>query len=294
MLSKLSKSEIKVLALLCKKGLSIKELSVGLDVKPSFLFRVLSSLSSKMLVSVAKRGITKYIGLSQASHAQNFKRLFESRPNVNFGMLISGSAMNILIILGKGADMDMIMREANCSKTTLYKILYNLSSAGLLRRDKERIELSDPLLNLFAESYADNMQLILQKGLSVSNSVRIRNHVIIRTDAKTVPEFFSETGITALSKEGFEANLTSYQDFYFSLNERKTEIGLEESLIHAVALTAAQQHQDMPALSLFFAKNASRFDIRALRKLAKDYSVEDELNEIRQKAEFYEKMRGFE
>jgi len=295
MKTNLSEYELRVLRVLCQHDASAGELAVQLKVKNSFASRKLSSLESKGLILTEKRGTTKLIKLSPASHAQNFKKLSDSRPNANIEQWLSGFALDLLMLISNGIEMHLFLEEAGCSPTTAYKTLNCLIAAGIIKKYGGALRISDSLVGSFADSYADNIQLIRQrnaKGLNLS--VRVRKHVLLRTDANEVPDFFLPTGISALAKMGLEATLTSYCDFYFNLDQKKHTLNREECFIHALLLATVPQHRDMPLLEIFFAKNRSLFDLQKLKKFAKKYLVENKLNELREKADFYDKMRRSE
>lgn len=292
---KLSKMEIIALRQLCQENLPAGKLAKNLTAKPSFISRVLKSLEGRGLVLLEKQGTSRIARLSPASHAQAFKKLSDSRPNSKIENWLCGYAMDILAIASEGAETSLLLEETGCSPTTLYKSLRRLASAGAISRKKGRVEVTNNLVKEFGSSYADNLQLLAQKNVKGFNtSIRVRKHVILRTDAKEVPQHFTQTGLSSLANAGLEATLTSYNDFYFNLDGQKRSISIEESFIHALLLTTSQQRQDMPVLGIFFAKNRKRLNLVALKNMAKKYLVEAAFEEIRGKAEFHEKMKGFE
>ncbi len=65
---------------------------------------------------------------------------------------------------------------------------------------------------------------------------------------------------------------------------------MEESFIHALRL--AELQPDLPLLEVFYTKNKKKLDLSRLKKLAPRFNVESQLTDVRQKAEFYEKMRA--
>jgi len=292
---KLSKSEIRALREVCLQECTVSELAVLLGKKESFMSRVLRSLAEKGLVEIKKEGVKKIVRLSVASHAQTFKLLSDSRPDAKIEKWLSGFALDILVVSADGAETSLILEETGCTAATLYKVLNSMLSAGVLLWKNGRVEITDELLKKFVNSYADNLQLMIQRNAKGFNtSIRVRKNVVLRTDAKDVPPYFTQTGLPALAKSGLEATLTSYNDFYFNLDRQKRDLSTEESFIHALLLTTLQQHQDTPVLAIFYAKNKSRLDRRRVKRLAKRYMVEGALDEIMQKVEFHNKMKGIE
>ncbi len=284
----LSKNEILTLEALCKDSQSPGELAGKLGKKGSFVSRVLGKLDEKGLIARERREIK----LSPASHAQNFKILFDSRPNAKIEDWLRGNAMDVLILMTnslEGTEFNLIEEKADCSKPTLYKVLKLLYSAGVIAKEGKTIQITDRVLGQFIGAYAENLQLrILSEVRGYNVSIRVRKHVILRTDAPNVPDFFSETGINALAKMGLEANLTSYKDLYFNLDRVKRTPGAEEAFIHALRLTTLQQHQDKPLLALFMAKNAGKLDVGKLRRLGKEYLVEGDLDVLRNAVGYFQ------
>ncbi len=291
--TKLSKSEVKALRQLCREGGNAGQVAHSLGMKNSFTSRILARLKEKGLIDVKTEGSQKIIQLSVASHAQNFKQLSDSRPEAKIEKWLSGYAMDILIVSVGGATTELVLKESGCSHATFYKTLKSLAGAGILFWKNGRVEITDMLVDNFVSAYADNLQLIIQRGAKgLNTSIRVRKHVVLRTDAAPVPPFFTKTGLNALAEKGMEATMTSYKDYYFNLDQKKKNVGTEEAFIHALLLTTLQQHQDMPVLTIFFAQNRRRLDLRALKEYAKLYLVEGAIDDIRQKTEFYEKMKN--
>ena len=290
-----SKQEILALEATCQSELDAGRLAEKLKAKKSFVSRILRRLEEKGLIMVEKTGTYKIIRLSPASHAQNFKKLFEARRNAKIENWLAGKVISVLIVMAyakSGVDMGLIADESGCSKPTIYKILKKLYGAGVANKEGGLAQTRDMLVLDFASSYADNIQLMLQKPVrGINVSIRIRKHIVLRTDAKKIPAFFSLTGASLLAKKyGLEANLASYDDYYFNLDEIKREIGMEEAFAHAILITTLQFRQDMPVLAIFFARNRRRFDMGKLGGYAKKYRVETEVEELRRTVEYHNKM----
>ncbi len=311
MLLRISESEIGALKLLCGSGFYVRDLAGKLAVKPSFVSKLLRSLEAKGLVTYDKQGTSKLVKLSAASHAQLFKRLYESRPDARIETWLSGRALDVLAVLAGrevGASMELLSKECSSSKPVIYAALKSLRGAGVVSSSSKGTYLvTDHLVYEFANAFADNLQLLLQKeipGKGYAVSVRVRKHVIVRTEAQQAPEFCTRTGVNALGESGLNVMRTSYYDYYFNLDKVRRELSPEEGFIHALLLTTLQQHQDVPALGLFLKVNLDRnyinsphakpLKLQKLSELAKVYYVEKEMSELRSSVEFYEKMRSFE
>lgn len=309
MLLKLSKSEIGVLEVLCAGSFNVNSLAGRLGVKPSFVSRLLRSLKEKGLVGTETQGTSRLVVLSPASHAQLFKKLFQSRPKAGIELWLSGRTMDVLVVMavGQGVAVKRLISECSSSRPVVYAVLKRLRSAGVASLQEGVYKVSDQLLLDFANAFADNVQLMLQKeilGRGYAVSVRVGKQVVVRTEAKEAPEFCTRTGLSALQDAGLDALKTSYFDYYFSLDKKKQELSLEECFIHALLLTSLQQHQDTPVLGLFLKKNleskrsfelhSKALSIARLSQLAKEYLIETQMSELRKSVEFYGKMRGFD
>ncbi len=269
-----SEIEILVLERLCEGSASPGKLAQALGKKNSFISRTIMKLLQKGMLE--KNG--HELSLSSAAHAQSFKKLFDSRPNAKIENWLCSSTMDVLIVLAgfsEGTDAETIAREVACSKPTLFSVLHNLYSAGVAGRQGKTIRISDRFTHAFAESYANTIhEQLASKAKGHNVSIRIRKNVVVRTDAKEVPLFFSETGMNLLLKHGMDAIKTSYNDYFFNLDMEKREIGTEEAFIHALLLTIMQQHQDKVVLAGFMRKNRGKINAALLRDLAKHYHVE--------------------
>lgn len=295
MVLKISKKEMKALCLLCQAEATAGRLAEKLGVKKSFLSRILHSLEEKGLVAFERNGTSKIVRLSPASHAQNFKRLFDSRPNAHLENWLSGIAIDILIVSENGADTKLLLEEVGCSLGTLYRNLIALSAVGAVTRDMNKVGPNDPRVKAFASSYADNLQMIALRNVrGHNNAFRLRKHVLVRTDAKEVPPFFTETGVSALAKRGLEAMPGPNGDYYFNLERKRRELGAEEMLVHGLAMAKLGYPPDMLLFGLFFGKQKRRLSLPVLKKLARRYNVEDKLQEIRKMTEFHERARELE
>ena len=296
---KLTKPELRALRYICNHEGSASQLADSMGVKRSFFTRITRSLEDNGLIQKTKLGTQKIVSLSTSNHAQTFKQLSDSKPDMKIENWLSGYAISILVTALKentaveeSTTVEQILDETGCSSLTLYKWLNLMQNAGVLLWKEGRVSVVEQLLKKFVSEYADNLQyLIQQQAKGLNTSIRIRKHVVLRTDAKEVPIFFTRTGISALAEKGLEATLTSYGDYYFDLDQNKVELSVEECFTHAILMASLKQHQDMPVLSIFFAKNYRKLDMRKLQNFAKVYAVEGALDEIRGKTEFHEKMQ---
>lgn len=290
---KLSKLELRALsAVITGGGSSVKGLAFRQKVSLGLASRAATSLERKGFVKSLKTGASKFKELSDSRHAQEFKRLLQSRPNASLDWL-SGFGIEILVLAGgeSGIVSDWLEDEASCSKTTLNKVVKNLLSVGALGKIPGGFDVSDGLVRSFANACADWQQLQDTKGLAGYNvSVRVRKHVVLRTEARKAPDWFMKTGLNELIEAGLNLTPTSYTDYYYSLDEAKRELSIEEKFIHAVLLSTLPQHAaDKTSLALFLASRRG-LDYRRLNELAARFYVEGAFLELRRANELREKM----
>jgi predicted transcriptional regulator len=289
MLLKLSKIEIKTCLTLFSKDspITVAELANELKIKQSFLSRVLKKLIEKDLIICKKIGREKYIQNSDKNHSQKLKDINNLRPNCNIGEWLSGYAIEVLVILLKPIEFNLLKIETVCSKSTLYSILNLLYSAGVINKNKDIIKISDPLILSFVYEYAEVMQNNILKKIKGGVVIqRIRKHVFVKSESKSQ---FIETGLSFLSKHGLEANLMSNY-YYFNLDEKIRRIDLEEAFIHAIVFSKTQE-PDRLLLANYYIKNRSKLNIIELKKNAKKLYVRKELDEIIKIIDNYKRIK---
>lgn len=289
MLLKLSTIEIRTCLMLFSKkdAITATELANELKIKQSFLSRVLKKLIKKNLITYKKIGKEKYVQNSDKSHSQKLKDIYNLRPECNLKKWLSGYAIDVLIIISKGIEFNLLKIETVCSKSTLYSILNSLYSAGVVSKNKDVIKIGDPLILPFVHEYAEVMQNnILKKINGGVVSQRIRKHVFVKSRSKSL---FTETGLTFLFKHGLEANLANYY-YYFNLDEKIRRIDLNEAFIHAIVFSKTQE-QDRLLLVNYYMKNRSKLNIIELKKNAKKFYVRKELDEIIKIIEDYKRIK---
>ncbi len=291
----LSKVELKALILLCGKSFAARELAAGLEVKPSFVSRLLKRLVQLNLVTLEKQGAVKIISLSSAGHSQAFKKLYSSRPNLGIEEFFSGKAIEILIPLtSEKLSYRELLQEASCSQATFLKLRKKLGGIGALTKVNDKFEIPDALLREFVTQYADNIQLILQRELvGFILAKRIGKHVVIRTESEKVPECFNKSGVNRLVEEGLEIIQTNRNDYYFNFDEEKRRISTEEAFTHALLLSTLQSRSEFIILGIFLKQYGSKLNPLLLRKAAKKYNVEDDLTKIREALDLSEKLREY-
>ncbi|MEK6843628.1 MAG: hypothetical protein AABY04_04015, partial [Candidatus Micrarchaeota archaeon] len=204
------------------------------------------------------------------------------------------SALLVLTSSSDGTEMKLLENEAGCSRPTLFKVLRLLRSAGIVSKVGKKIIITDNFVSEFAQNYANALENILLADANGHNvAIRVRKHVIVRTDAKEVPSLFSETGINLLVKKGLVAIQTTYNDYYFNLDRIKRNPGIEEAFIHALLLSTLQQHQDKPVLAVFMMKNQAKLNIGKLRELADGYHVSGNVSQITKELEILRNVTDY-
>ncbi|MEK6924306.1 MAG: winged helix-turn-helix domain-containing protein [Candidatus Micrarchaeota archaeon] len=295
---KLSVLELRALSVLSESPKAVGQLAASLGASKSLASRVARSLQDKGLASASKEGVKKMVCISEAAHAQAFKRLLQSRPNARIEEWLSGFALDVLVVAGpfiEGADKERLYEECACSRATVNKTVRKLRSAGVAMElyEAQRFAVTDGLVSGFAAACADWLQLRAQKGLQGYNvSVRVGKHVVLRTDARQVPAGFTVTGMTALIRSGLPLTPTSHTDYYYQLDGSAHQLRIEEQFAHALLLATLPQHAgDRTSLAIFL---ATRHDLnnRLLAEAAKRFLVSGLYEELRRVNELKEKTYG--
>lgn len=292
---KLSKTEVVLLENACRNSGNLAGLASASGLKLSFASRVVKSLEGKGMLQSNRGAEGKVIELSPASHAQAFKELYFSRPNAGIEAWLSGKALDVLASIGEGASVERLERECSCSRPTIFRILKNLKSAGVLAKTSFGYKVSDEWVSRFAREYAANIALELAESFGGESTVTsIRKHVLVRNLRGKAPAFAHETGLRALQKLGLQVIPTDYKEYYFNLDGKEHELGAEENVVHALVLAKTPNFAaDQTAIAIFLKQNR-QLNYRKLKRLAQDYGVEQLLQEMRTAVGYYEKMREYE
>ncbi len=300
---KLSVSEILALEQICTRNQSVTDLATALGKKKSFVSRVLRSLSEKRLAFGEKAGTKKtFSPAMMTASGQAFQKLFESRPDAKIEGWLSGSAIDVLIVLAskESVSFEDLKRESDCSQPTLYKLLKDFYAAGVATEKNGRIRLSDPLVKNFATAFADTLQLNSINGLrAYTVSIRVGKNILVRTDSLVSNQEAQLTGLSRIAP-ALAMIPTTRKDYYSRLGRRKVNLGPEEFFIHALLLsTLTQQSVDKTLLALYLKEEGNKLDHLKLRRLAAEYSVEGasleaELENLNSAVSLHEKLSEYD
>ncbi|MBI5229246.1 MarR family transcriptional regulator [Candidatus Micrarchaeota archaeon] len=291
----LSKSEISALREVCEREQTAGELAEALGVKDSFVSRILGSLKDKGLIAIEKNDRTKIVRLSLTQASKNFRELATFRRGSKIESWLSGSALDVLVIAGfaEGASIGFLMKESKYSRPTIYKALRQLKAAGALSKIGDKFVVTDELVNRFANDFADTLELLALEQVSAT-AIRVRKHVILRTDKK-LNKPFTLTGLNALRELGSVFIPTSYNDYYLNLDGIERKLTVEACFIHALVLSTLKQYApDKVVLAGFLKSGPGRkvgLDFGKLRDFSKVYSVESQLDLLRTAVGYSEKLR---
>ncbi|MFA5382659.1 MAG: helix-turn-helix domain-containing protein [Candidatus Micrarchaeia archaeon] len=278
---KLTKAELKVCFKIydLNKTLSASELAEALNIKKSFLTRILKKLLEKGFIDIIKEGTKKLISQSKEPHSKKLKELYESISESNIEWL-SGSALDVLITL-QNNNLKFLELEADCSKKQIYNILNKLYSAGAINKT-ENFYISNQLVLSFVEAYA---LFMAEKTADIKE--RIRKHCFV-VSKNELP--LAETGLSFLLDHGLEAVLINNY-YYFNLGKKSRKIDINDAFVHAI-LFSKYQIQDRTLLAHFYLKNRKKLNIIEIRKYAEQLNLKTELNSTLLILSNYEKLRG--
>lgn len=292
----LSKLEIKLLQVLCRDGSTVTRLAAALGISKSLVSKVVKQLSALNLIRAERKGTEKAINLSFSSHAETFRSLYFSRQNAKIENWLAGKTIETLIVIAQRNKVTMkeLVQECNCSKPTLYKIIYNLKAAGVLSETNGYYFVSDVLVRDFAEAFANSIRWLITKEVKEFESiVRIGKHCIIRTSQTLKPPFYL-TGVSKLMELGLKAIPTNYSDYYFNLDEAEKVISTEEAVVHALLMSREHFDTEKPLITIFIKQNSGKLNAFELRQLADRYGVKNKLYEIKAALDLHEKLREYD
>ncbi len=288
----LSKLEIKVLQNLCRNPSTVTSLARAMSISKSLVSKVVKQLTALNLVRIERKGTEKVINLSFSSHAEVFRSLYFSRPNAKIENWLSGKTIETLIVIVQRnkATMNELAEECNCSKPTLYKIIYNLKAAGVLSETNGYYSVSDALVRAFAQAFADSIRGVIAKNIvDFELFYRSGKNVLVRTPLKLKHPFYL-TGLSRLIELGLQAIPTGYLDYYFNLDETVANISIEGAVVHALLMSREHFDTEKPLITIFIKQNSGKLNWFKLNQLAEKYGVGNKLHEVRAALDLHEKL----
>jgi len=275
---KLTNSELKILTLLSKRDeIGMTELR-ELGFSPSRISQVMKSLKLKKLVKDTRRGISKYVSLSEAKHAALFRRVTLEYEHMDLNALLSGSNLEVLSAI---SCLHLKSRREICEKTlvseyTIAKILKKLRELGVIVKDSiYYISPRFQTLKEFVTEFRHNLNLDIAQEVSTDSLIIWEcNHefIIECKDEKSI-EGFLPTGISAFWRYGVQLFVSKWHYLHSPFIK---EITLEDAIIHAILSNA---ENIIPTL-LVWKKNEDKLDLKKLEKEARKYGILEKTRKI--------------
>jgi predicted transcriptional regulator len=272
-----SESEIEALMLVAgsERALHPRDLSMALNLRPETLSRVVTGLVDKGLLE--REG--KEIALARTPAAEAFKRLYFAHRASPFPLLLADRRVDLLSrIESAQKSVEMLERETDIPKKTIYRYLKDFLHLGIVKRSKEgRAYLYSfnfilwPEIKDFVTFLLEHqaLRLVPREGLlikSYGDSVLFKS---LRSQDAT------PTSFSAYGDYGIELGL---RDNYYTLPKR--ELSIQEVFIHS--LDSAGEFSQRLFCILFYLKNRDKLE-------AIDHSMMKDLKAVLQG----ERIKGY-
>lgn len=272
---RLSEGQLRILQQLTKKSpLQVSELAHATNLETSTTSREVSTLSSLGLVRHERRGLGKFISLSDTKHASILRNLMVHRPYLRYGELLSGKSLDLLsgVHLVDLTTIDEIQEYSGVSHVTVIRLLARYKELGAVRKARGTYRLGtqyEPFGEFLREfrSYT-NLQTLRSKAPDAT-VVWERNRDFLCRSPHPVENGYSRSAFSAFP--GFGVDLFLPRGDYYFYSPRRVRIGPEEAAIHALLM--AESSRDWTMISLLVLK--ANLDEARVLKLARIYrSVE--------------------
>ncbi len=256
---------------------SIGRISEATDILYPVMSRAISSLSKKGFLRVSRRGLTRQVSLSDAKHAQLFKRLLSEFSHMNFEKILTGSSMEVLSHITDAPLKRKEIEEQSCLTAKTVKVaLKRLKEFGVVFVKEGFTYVLNrrfSLLGEFVEEFRRYYNQRLAEDFSADSVIiwQVGKEFLIKTRSSKEYESFFLTGISAFHQYGIKLFLPDY-DYYFH-SPYKTKLGVEDILLHAIIADPNGTRTILSALLLW--KKNDRMNVKYLLEEAKKYRVDD-------------------
>ena len=252
---KLTANEIKVLRELAKSGgETIGDISNSLDISHPSLSRTLKSFAKKGLVEAEKRGISKYVFLSETKHSTLLRTFLLEFSHIRFENLLAGSSIEILYYLSESPlNRGEIAFRTGLSKKTIQTKLKALRELGIIFSEGGFYRLNPrfDILKDFLLEFRRYLNLKIAQGFAGDAVIlwQEADEFLIKTSRRKELEDFFLTSIAAFHRYGVRLFLPEY--YYYFHSKRRKKLSLEDIILHALVLDATDTKVIMSVLLLW-------------------------------------------
>jgi len=280
---KLTATEIKALRAIWQGNeQSIGRISEATDMLYPVTSRTISSLAKKGFLLVSRRGLSRQVSLSDAKHAQLFKRLLSEFSHMNFEKILIGSSMEVLShITDAPLKRKEIEEQSGLTAKTVKVTLKRLREFGVVFVKEGFTYVLNQrfsLLGEFVEEFRRYHNQRLAEDFSADSVIiwQREKEFLIKTSSSKEKESFFLTGISAFHLHGIKLFLPDYNYYFHSLY--KTKLGVEDILLHAIRADPNSTRTILSVLLLW--RRNDRMDMKYLLEEANKYGVDDVVNAL--------------
>ncbi|MBS3790586.1 MAG: MarR family transcriptional regulator [Candidatus Thermoplasmatota archaeon] len=232
---RLSPKEIDLLSKICKKEMSIEELSQEISLSYSRTSELITRLKDKGFVT--KTGnLKKSIKRAKTEHAQRFCQLTKTFPHIDWKDFLSHSKAEILTqICSSKQNIQQLSDITDKTERTIRDNLKKPKEIGLVKQKNDDFKITERFTPCcsFLRSWRYFYNLSLKDEIEPNASIVQQRGLefLIESDSPIYNENFVETGPSLLSDLDDELIYTSYTYIY-----TKRGLALEEHLNNALRI----------------------------------------------------------
>ena len=272
---KLTKKELQIIRILSKEEKNIKELASLISSPKSYVSNIIKALAEKGFVSFKKRGLAKFISISEAKHAVLLKRIMIENEYMKFENILSGQVLEIISFFpGRRKE---ILKNSGVSQMTLQAVLKNISQYGIIKKENSLYKITDKTIKEFVSEFRKyENQKIAEKFSKDSIILWQKNKEFLIKAYKTKEEDnFLLTGLSTFHKYGISLTLLDFNYFFYSPYKKKLK--KEDAILHSLALYPFDAKTILFNMLLWF-KNKKKIDINYILRESEKYELEETIN----------------
>lgn len=279
---KLSASELKTLSLVADLGkASATEIARELNALPPQVSRVLATLKEKELIKTEKTGLSKTVSLSDAKHAELFRRILTEFSHIRFDDLLAGVSLEVLSALSylRLKSRKEIQENSLVSEASVAKILEKLRSRGIVHKPDSAYEVNPRFQALkdFVKEFRHHRNQNIAKRFADDAVIlwECNSEFIIESEHSKQDRRFLLTGPSAFGEFGI--TLIVIKSYYFH-SPFARRLRLEDVILHSLLVPLS--YRNIVATLLVWTKNQRKIDRSYFGTRCEKYGVKNYAKEI--------------
>ena len=288
---KLTKSELRCLrAVIDSTHANASAISTAIHVARPYVSRATSTLEAKGFVTAKKLGLTKTVTLSDAKHAELWRKLALEYGHMALDELISGGSLEVLAALcyGKLHGRREIAEQTAMSESSVAKVLERLKQVGIVQK-RDGTYFISPRFNAFHDFVVEFRHYLNEKiAREFANDAIVlwewNTDFIIESKRPEERQGFQLTGVSLFPLFGIRL-LAPSSYFFYSPFARKLRI--EDAILHSLLIP----NKMMLPILLAWKKNERKLNLHYLEEQAEQYGAEPSVTGIAQYFETHGSQR---